>query len=156
MFEFFSSVFRRSSLLPLVVLGLLAPRLMAQADLQGQWSVASYQMPINPVHAALLKNGKVFVVEPTMKIRPRRSRRKYLWLASLTLLFSWPAVAAAWAEALRRSRRIQMRLRREPTLAVTAHFRIYCGYNLAARWLCAKDAPGSQVSVDPRLRALAA
>ena len=85
MFEFFSSVFRRSSLLPLVVLGLLAPRLMAQADLQGQWSVASYQMPINPVHAALLKNGKVLVVAGSGNCLPlsvRLSSGRALWAAN--------------------------------------------------------------------------
>ncbi len=38
------------------------PGAMAQADVQGQWSTGAYQMPINPIHAALLNNGKVLVV----------------------------------------------------------------------------------------------
>lgn len=61
MFEFLDPVFRRSLWL-VVVLGLLAPRVMAQADVQGQWSTASYQLPINPIHVALLHNGKVLIV----------------------------------------------------------------------------------------------
>ena len=45
-----------------VVLAASVGRAMAQSDVQGLWSTASYQMPINPVHAALLKNGKILVV----------------------------------------------------------------------------------------------
>src|ERR1700739_1163905 len=33
-----------------------------QANLQGQWSTLSNSMPINPVHVALLTNGKLLVV----------------------------------------------------------------------------------------------
>ena len=33
-----------------------------QADVQGQWSTLSYTMPINPIHVALLHNGKILVV----------------------------------------------------------------------------------------------
>jgi hypothetical protein len=35
---------------------------VAQANLQGQWQTLPNLMPINPVHAALLHNGKVLVV----------------------------------------------------------------------------------------------
>src|SRR6266567_3799405 len=35
---------------------------VAQANVQGQWQTLPNLMPINPVHAALLKNGKVLVV----------------------------------------------------------------------------------------------
>ena len=34
----------------------------AQANIQGQWSTLGYTMPINPVHVALMRNGKVLVV----------------------------------------------------------------------------------------------
>src|SRR5438874_3810923 len=37
----------------------------AQAHLQGQWQTLSAQMPINPVHAALLNTGKVLVIAGT-------------------------------------------------------------------------------------------
>jgi hypothetical protein len=39
-----------------------APITMAQANVQGRWSTLPYLMPINPVHVALLSNGKVLVV----------------------------------------------------------------------------------------------
>jgi len=34
----------------------------AQVNVTGQWSKASYTLPINPVHATLLHNGKILVV----------------------------------------------------------------------------------------------
>src|SRR5262249_41690421 len=34
----------------------------AQANVVGQWSTAPNQVPINPIHAALLPNGKILVV----------------------------------------------------------------------------------------------
>jgi chitodextrinase len=42
--------------------GVLAPPLFAQANLQGQWQTLGTQMPINPVHVALMHNGKILVV----------------------------------------------------------------------------------------------
>jgi len=39
-----------------------SPRAAAQSGVQGQWQTLSNQMPINPVHAALLHNGKVLIV----------------------------------------------------------------------------------------------
>jgi len=39
-----------------------APITIAQANVQGRWSTLPYLMPINPVHVALLSNGKVLVV----------------------------------------------------------------------------------------------
>lgn len=38
------------------------PRAAAQASVQGQWQTLPNLMPINPVHAALLHNGKVLIV----------------------------------------------------------------------------------------------
>ena len=37
-------------------------RAQSQAGVIGQWTTLSYQMTINPVHLALLRNGKVLVV----------------------------------------------------------------------------------------------
>src|ERR1700736_5367795 len=39
-----------------------APITIAQTNVQGQRSTLPYLMPINPVHVALLSNGKVLVV----------------------------------------------------------------------------------------------
>jgi hypothetical protein len=51
-----------SALLVLVLIGLTPAPSLAQANVRGQWQVLSYQMPINPVHLALLPNGKVLAV----------------------------------------------------------------------------------------------
>ena len=40
----------------------VAPPAAAQASVQGQWQTLPNLMPINPVHAALLHNGKVLIV----------------------------------------------------------------------------------------------
>jgi hypothetical protein len=46
----------------LSLLCMLAPQLVAQANIQGRWRTLSQLMPINPVHVALLHNGKVLVI----------------------------------------------------------------------------------------------
>ena len=48
--------------LVLLLLNFLLPRMVGQTNVQGKWSTLPYPMPINPVHAALLSNGKVLVV----------------------------------------------------------------------------------------------
>src|SRR3989442_2937789 len=45
----------------LAILIPLAPICLAQTG-QGQWQTLPYTMPINPVHAALLNNGKGVIV----------------------------------------------------------------------------------------------
>ncbi|MDT7813558.1 MAG: hypothetical protein QOJ42_3474 [Acidobacteriaceae bacterium] len=40
----------------------IPPAVLAQANVQGQWTTLSNTMPINPVHAALLNNGRLLVV----------------------------------------------------------------------------------------------
>src|SRR5438309_5317318 len=45
-----------------VLLGcMLVPGVMAQPNVQGQWSTLPYTAPINPVHVALLYTGKVLI-----------------------------------------------------------------------------------------------
>ena len=34
----------------------------AQANVTGQWTTLPYSMPINPIHAGLLRTGKVLIV----------------------------------------------------------------------------------------------
>src|SRR6185312_2612204 len=46
----------------LLVLFIFPLALMAQANLQGQWTKLPNLMPINPVHVSLLRTGKVLVV----------------------------------------------------------------------------------------------
>ena len=44
-----------------------------QANLQGQWSTMSNSMPINPIHVALLSNGKLLVVAGSGNCPPSQS-----------------------------------------------------------------------------------
>lgn len=39
-----------------------APSLTGQVQVQGQWRTEGYQLPINPIHVALMHNGKILVV----------------------------------------------------------------------------------------------
>ena len=55
------------------LLGVLAPGLWAQANVQGQWSTLSGSMPINPIHTALLHNGKILVVAGSGNCPPSMS-----------------------------------------------------------------------------------
>ena len=48
--------------LPCLLVCMLAPAAMAQANFQGRWRTLIPLMPINPVHVALLHTGKVLVV----------------------------------------------------------------------------------------------
>src|SRR5882724_7398050 len=56
------SVVVRRAAFAVVVIGMLVPGAMAQVNIQGKWSKASYQLPINPIHEALLYNGKILIV----------------------------------------------------------------------------------------------
>ena len=49
------------------------PGLWAQAGVQGQWSTLSGSMPINPIHTALLHNGKILVVAGSGNCPPSMS-----------------------------------------------------------------------------------
>jgi len=56
-------VARATRLVGLLLLGVLSTTyLAAQADKFGQWTTLSTSMPINPVHVAMLHNGKVLIV----------------------------------------------------------------------------------------------
>ena len=56
-----------------LLFAILVPGGMAQANVQGQWSTLPYAMPINPVHAALLYNGKILVVAGSGNCPPAQS-----------------------------------------------------------------------------------
>ena len=57
----------------LLLLTLMVPVTMGQVNVQGQWSTLPNTMPINPVHAALLSNGKVLVVAGSGNCPPSQS-----------------------------------------------------------------------------------
>src|ERR1700693_2371952 len=58
-----------------------APPSMAQsqASTQGQWQTLPYTMPINPVHVALLRTGKVLIVSGSGNFPPDTNYQAGLW-----------------------------------------------------------------------------
>ena len=60
-------------LLCLSLLSMLTTVTLAQANVQGQWHTLSSTMPINPIHVALLGNGKVLVVAGSGNCPPSQS-----------------------------------------------------------------------------------
>src|SRR5438552_1740772 len=67
------STFLNQVFLFFVVLSVSTPDLMGQAQTVGQWATLPYTMPINPIHAALLANGKVLVVAGSGNCPPSQS-----------------------------------------------------------------------------------
>jgi Domain of unknown function (DUF1929)/IPT/TIG domain/Glyoxal oxidase N-terminus len=55
------------------------PGAWSQADVVGQWSTLSYTMPINPVHVALLNNGKVVIVSGSGNVPGNTAYKAGLW-----------------------------------------------------------------------------
>ena len=56
-----------------VVLGAVVPGVWAQADVQRQWSTSAYSMTINPIHVALMHNGKILVTTGSGNCSPSQS-----------------------------------------------------------------------------------
>jgi Galactose oxidase-like, Early set domain/Glyoxal oxidase N-terminus len=56
-----------------LLFSLFAPVMMGQANVQGRWSTLQTLMPINPIHVALLGNGKVLVVPGSGNCPPSQS-----------------------------------------------------------------------------------
>ncbi len=52
---------------------------LAQANVHGQWSTLPYLMPINPVHVALMYNGKVLVVSGSGNDPSNHNLRAAVW-----------------------------------------------------------------------------
>src|SRR2546423_12463681 len=56
-----------------------APLAYAQAPVQGRWQTLPYTMPINPVHVALLRNGKVLIVSGSGNVAANTNFQAALW-----------------------------------------------------------------------------
>jgi len=68
-----------------LLFSLFASVMMGQVNVQGRWSTLQTLMPINPIHVALLGNGKVLVVPGSLvsgklpAVAIRLSLRPALW-----------------------------------------------------------------------------
>src|SRR5436853_6957751 len=62
-----------SRTLSCLLLTVSALRVFAQVNVTGQWSKAAYNLPINPIHATLLHNGKILVVAGSGNCPPAQS-----------------------------------------------------------------------------------
>src|SRR6266852_4925781 len=56
-----------------------APPARSQANVTGQWQTLPYTMPINPVHAALLRNGKILIVSGSGNVPTNKTFLAALW-----------------------------------------------------------------------------
>jgi hypothetical protein len=74
-------VYRTSicSLLLIPIFVLASSPVWAQDNVRGSWSTLPYTMPINPVHAALLSNGKVLVVSGSGNVAGNTNYQAALW-----------------------------------------------------------------------------
>ena len=63
----------------LSILTQFAPGALAQSNVQGQWQTLSYTMPINPVHAVLLNNGKVLIVSGSGNFPSNKNFQAAIW-----------------------------------------------------------------------------
>ena len=52
---------------------------LAQAGTQGQWRTLTNQLPINPVHAALLRNGQVLIVAGSGNVAAETNFQAAVW-----------------------------------------------------------------------------
>ena len=62
----------------LLAFSLSAPSALAQSG-QGQWQTLPYTMPINPIHTALLYNGKVVIVSGSGNVAGNTNYQAALW-----------------------------------------------------------------------------
>jgi hypothetical protein len=65
--------------LAIALLGPLAHGIAAQSGTQGEWTTLPYPMPINPVHLALMNNGKVLVVSGSGNVAAETNYRVAVW-----------------------------------------------------------------------------
>ena len=89
-----------------VLVGLALPQLMAQANVQGQWTTIPnpnqpgtfLPMPINPIHATLLNTGKVLVVAGSGNYPPNKNYQAAVWdpkAGSFTVQTCNPQISSA-------------------------------------------------------------
>ena len=74
----FKSGFSCAAML-LLIFAVTTPQAAAQANLKGQWTTLPYLMPINPVHMALMNNGKILVVSGSGNDPSNTNLRATVW-----------------------------------------------------------------------------
>src|SRR5690242_8125486 len=67
------------SLFAFTMFAFTASSAWAQANVTGSWSTLPYNMPINPVHVALLRNGKVLIVSGSGNVAGNTNFQAALW-----------------------------------------------------------------------------
>ena len=65
--------------LALAMAGWSTPSLQAQAGTVGQWRTLTNQVPINPVHVALMNNGKVLIVAGSGNVATETNFQAAVW-----------------------------------------------------------------------------
>ena len=73
------SRFVRASVFTLFVLGFVVLSAWGQANVQGQWQTLPTQMPINPVHIAMMRNGKVLIVSGSANFPSDTNYKAAVW-----------------------------------------------------------------------------
>jgi len=63
----------------LLMLATMSPAAKGQANVKGQWTTLTYPMHINPVHQALMNNGKVLVVSGSGNDATNTNLRAAVW-----------------------------------------------------------------------------
>ena len=71
--------FTAAAIVLTAALAATTPLLWAQFNLQGRWTTLPYLMPINPIHLALLKNGKVLVVAGSGNVATETNYQAAVW-----------------------------------------------------------------------------
>jgi PKD repeat protein len=66
------------------------PALQAQAATQGQWRTVANQLPINPVHVALMRNGQVLIVAGSGNVASETNFQAAVWDPQSELFFTQP------------------------------------------------------------------
>ena len=68
-----------AALLLAVGLSITTKPVLAQAGTQGQWRTLANQVPINPVHVALLRTGQVLIVSGSGNVATETNFRAAVW-----------------------------------------------------------------------------
>jgi hypothetical protein len=72
-------LFLALGLILLALSGPLALSVWSQANVTGQWQTLPTQMPINPIHVALMHNGKVLIVSGSGAYPPDKNYEAAVW-----------------------------------------------------------------------------